>query len=113
MQSLLIKNSDFNADFSGSTLVTVVIENCKKVFCANAGDSRAIVARQCNKYIYLVNRNNWEVIRLSNDHKPDLPEEKKRILSFGGRVETVYDETGKSIGPFRVWLPKKRKIFIT
>lgn len=29
----------------------------------------------------------------------------------GGRIDTVYDEEGKSIGPLRVWLPKKRKIW--
>lgn len=47
LQAMLLKNIDFNADFSGSTLVTIVIEDNKRVTCANVGDSRAIVARQC------------------------------------------------------------------
>lgn len=47
MQSILGKNVDFNADFSGSTLVTIVIDGERNVTCANVGDSRAIVARQC------------------------------------------------------------------
>lgn len=43
---MLTKGNDFNADFSGSTLVTLIIENNKNLICANVGDSRAIVARQ-------------------------------------------------------------------
>lgn len=31
---------------------------------------------------------------------------------MGGRIDTVYDEDGRSVGPMRVWLPKKRKIKI-
>lgn len=50
IQSVLGKNIDFNADFSGSTLVTLVVESNKKITCANVGDSRAIVARQCTTY---------------------------------------------------------------
>ena len=47
IQNLLLKTTDFNSEFSGSTLVTLVIQNNKHVICANVGDSRAIVARQC------------------------------------------------------------------
>lgn len=39
----------------------------------------------------IVSKTNWEIIRLSNDHKPGLEEEKARILAQGGRIETVYD----------------------
>ena len=39
------------------------------------------------------------IIPLSNDHKPDLPEERRRIEQSGGRVDRIY-----GLGPFRVWL---------
>ena len=60
----------------------------------------------------LVNKQNWEVIRLSDDHKPSNEKEKKRILKAGGRVEKIKDEDGNSIGPYRVWLPKKRNFYL-
>ena len=47
---------------------------------ANAGDSRAVLFAE-NKRGYI------EPIPLSNDHKPDLEEEKKRIIKSGGRVD--------------------------
>ena len=46
------------------------------IFCANAGDSRAILGFK-----------NGKVIQLSYDHKPDNKEEKIRIEKAGGFVE--------------------------
>ena len=46
------------------------------IYCANSGDSRAI----------LVTKNN-QVIELSHDHKPDNDIELKRIKAAGGFVE--------------------------
>lgn len=46
----------------------------------------------------------FESVSLSRDHKPDDPEERKRIVSRGGRVETYLDENLKPMGPYRVWL---------
>lgn len=60
-----------------------------------------------------VNKHNWEVVRLSDDHKPNRDSEKKRIIGCGGRIEKVKDEDGIPIGPWRVWLPRKRKNLIT
>lgn len=43
----------------------------KKLYVANAGDSRCVLAR------------NGEAVALSYDHKPDNEEEKKRIEAAG------------------------------
>lgn len=48
-----------------------------KIYCANLGDSRAIVARG----------KNFDPFEYSHDHKPDCPKEKARILATGGRCE--------------------------
>ena len=58
------------------------------MYCANCGDSRAILITATGN-----------IIALSRDHKPDLFEEKKRIEQQGGRVDRVY-----GMGPYRVWL---------
>jgi serine/threonine protein phosphatase PrpC len=70
--------------------------NPEKLICANVGDSRAVLGRYIN--------NEWKHYDLSKDHKPNDKEEKKRILSKGGRVEPYRDENGEYLGPSRVWL---------
>ena len=37
------------------------------------------------------------------DFKPEIPEEKNRILLSGGVVEQIKNEFGIGIGPYRVW----------
>ena len=86
--SLSINSSTtFNSMESGSTVVLTFISD-NKIICANCGDSRAA----------LISENENKVIPLSRDHKPDLPEEKRRILECGGRVDKIF-----GMGPFRVW----------
>ncbi|KAF7635688.1 PPM-type phosphatase domain-containing protein [Meloidogyne graminicola] len=61
-------------DVSGSTAVVVLIkDNC--IYCANAGDSRAVVSVA------------GKALNLSTDHKPSNEEESKRIFAAGGWVE--------------------------
>lgn len=45
----------------------------------------------------------WEPLQLSRDHKPELEEEKERILACKGRVFPFTDHQGEDIGPHRVW----------
>jgi len=47
------------------------------VVVANLGDSRAVLARGTT------------ALRLSDDHKPNRPDEKKRIVKAGGKVLDV------------------------
>ncbi|XP_013681076.2 probable protein phosphatase 2C 75 isoform X1 [Brassica napus] len=64
------------AAISGSTAVAAVLTN-GNVVVANTGDSRAVLCR------------NGMAIPLSNDHKPDRPDERARIEAAGGRVLVV------------------------
>ena len=72
---------------SGSTAVVIHITK-EKIICANCGDSRAI----------LISDKNNGIIKMSRDHKPELSDEKKRIIASGGRVDKIY-----GVGPYRVW----------
>jgi len=59
----------------GSTACVCCVIGNKRVICANAGDSRAIIVKRDGNYI-----------ALSKDHKPGSPNELKRINDLGGRV---------------------------
>ena len=88
--SLTIENSNnFDIFCSGSTVVIVHISK-EKIICANCGDSRAILINSSERGI--------TALKLSRDHKPNLAEEKKRIIEAGGRVDRIY-----GMGPYRVW----------
>ena len=45
----------------------------------------------------------WRAVALSDDHKPERPDEKLRVLLNGGRVEQLSDALGRRGGPHRVW----------
>ena len=91
----IAKNSDIDANFSGTTCV-MVFQVGERLICGNVGDSRAI----------LVKGNT--VIPLSIDQKPDDPEESKRIIQNGGEI-SQFEEDGEKSGPFRVW--KKGEVY--
>lgn len=62
-------------DPSGATAVSVAVNlSTGKLFCANAGDSRAVLCRA------------GKALALSEDHKPDNPGESARITAAGGFV---------------------------
>ena len=65
------------ANFTGCT-ATVVLVTKTDYYCANAGDSRSVLARSGQGNLMLA---------LSEDHKPDNAEEKARIMAAGGFVE--------------------------
>lgn len=91
----------FDVHFSGSTCV-LLFHIGNKLICANTGDSRGILIRDddnCNS----IGSQRYSVIPLSNDHKPESEEERKRIESSGGEVDQ-YETEGIKDGPFRVWV---------
>jgi serine/threonine protein phosphatase PrpC len=76
--------------------------NGNKLYVANAGDSRSILISSSSSQ-----SQPFEVKQLSRDHKPDLDDEKDRILSMKGRIKSFVDSHGAPLGPKRVWLPKE------
>jgi len=90
-------NAAIDTKFSGTTaVVCAIIGNV--LTCANVGDSRVILGT-------VDAAGNLGVEEVSHDHKPDNPEEQKRIEASGGRVFAVQYEDGID-GPARVWLAK-------
>jgi serine/threonine protein phosphatase PrpC len=95
---------NLDVNFSGTTLVLVLIKG-SLLYCANVGDSRALVARQINDTAQNTSTGrHWMSIALSRDHKPDDKNESIRIQQCNGRVESYQDENGNPVGPARVWL---------
>ena len=88
------KSIKINTELSGSTCNLIFIFNNKNIICANLGDSRAIMIKKNN-----------EIIQLSRDHKPELKDEKDRILSMEGRIERK--PKNAKFGPFRIWLKEQ------
>lgn len=77
-----------NLRFSGSTCVSVLIVGTK-IFCANVGDSRAVLIRAQQAH-----SDSIVAIPLNRDHKADEPDEEQRILKSGGRVQPYRDING-------------------
>jgi len=89
-----------DADLSGTTAVVCLCRwersnpKCAKMFVANAGDSRAVLAKRSPDGMP-------KAENLSEDQKPDSPAELRRIKARGGFVSPPEEEWG---GPARVWL---------
>ena len=88
---------------SGSTGVAVLLQG-QKIWTANVGDSRAVIGRRrkgggaqgkAGKSAVA-----YDVQGLTEDQKPDTPEEQARILAAGGYVSPESPQ----FGPARVWL---------
>ena len=94
----------FNSYFSGTTCV-IVFQIGNNLITANVGDSRAILIYSDDPKDE--NLENSKVFKLSKDQKPELPEEKKRIIKNGGIVDQMLDKNKKRSGPFRVWAGKE------
>jgi len=65
---------------SGCTSDVAAVKTGEFVLVANAGDSRAILVQEKED-------GEVEAVELSQDHKPNLPGERKRIFAAGGIIE--------------------------
>jgi len=59
----------------GTTACVCVVVGGKRIVCANAGDSRAIIVKRDGTFV-----------PLSTDHKPGTEKEARRILELGGKI---------------------------
>ena len=101
-----LKNVDFDVFESGSTCC-LIIHIGTHIICANSGDSRALVVFDNPGNNNINNVDYWNAVPLSLDYKPELPEERNRILMSGGVVEQMKGDFGQRCGPFRVWIRGK------
>lgn len=98
-EDLLVYEHDTKC--SGATCVLVRVYD-SKIIISNCGDSRAVLGRTGSSNSFVL---------LSNDHKPDKPDERKRILACGGHLgsrQVLVNQPGKGpmnmpVGPCRVW----------
>ncbi len=80
-------------------MISVLFQE-NSLYVANTGDSRAIlISEKPGKLVDILD--DWEVVNLSRDHKPEIPSEKSRIEKNGGRVDAFRDINGKVLGPYR------------
>ena len=94
IEQSVIRNFRVDTEFSGTTLSMAIIRG-NRITGVNIGDSRVIIGKTVEGRIVEE--------EFTHDHKPDLPEEKKRIVEAGGRVFAVEYDDGID-GPPRVWL---------
>jgi len=67
--------------FDAGTAAVVVVFTPMYIICANAGDCRSILCKRRG-----TTYNSIDIVPLSSDHKPDNPEEERRIVNAGGSV---------------------------
>jgi serine/threonine protein phosphatase PrpC len=90
-----LARSKINTTFSGTTLV-FGFRMGDVLYVGNVGDSRCVLASDSASG--LVTK------ALSWDQKPEVEEERSRIIARGGRVHTLQVPPGEDPGPLRVWL---------
>ena len=96
VDNTLRKDASIDAELSGTTAVVclfVLEATGMVIYTANAGDSRATIGQKAPSGMKHHN--------LSEDQKPDSPQEMKRIQKAGGHVSPPEEEWG---GPARVWI---------
>ncbi|KAL3920035.1 MAG: hypothetical protein SGILL_003460 [Bacillariaceae sp.] len=67
-------------EISGGCTASVVLQRGSKVYVANAGDSRSFLV------VYRPSKKTVEIVYISREDKPHLPDEMKRVEECGGQV---------------------------
>ena len=122
-----LEKADFDCSLSGryflfSTQIMVLLTPTS-IFTCNIGDSRAVLGTgtspgacsisrshllsnsEFSKAKFLRSQSYFRYLipyQLSKDHKPNDPEESRRVCEFGGRVDRVYNSSGIAVGPYRI-----------
>ncbi|KRX03231.1 Protein phosphatase 2C (PP2C)-like domain [Pseudocohnilembus persalinus] len=119
----------FDTHTSGSTCIAVHIYD-NKIYCANTGDSRAILCsidqfsdnkdkliinqqsiiqdqEQISQQKITINEKQWTITQLSTDQTPNNQNEKQRIIEAGGQILQQRSKLGFLTGPERVWVKYK------
>jgi serine/threonine protein phosphatase PrpC len=68
------------AEISGGCTASVILQRNSKVYVANAGDSRSFLV------VYRANTQTVQVLYISREDKPNLPDERARVEQMGGEV---------------------------
>ena len=95
---LMLNDSSLDINFSGCTMVTIIISG-NICTCGNIGDCRAIIGR---------NTTTWEAIPLSNDHNLNKKKERERILQCNARIDEEIDQNGKPTGIEKIYIGNER-----
>jgi serine/threonine protein phosphatase PrpC len=110
-----LTSCDIDVRCSGATCVLVAIYNGNERGHGNAPGGAHLVAYNCGDSRAVLGRRNstggFVAMALTNDHKPEKPEERKRILSCGGHLgcrQVMVNQPGRGpmsmpVGPCRVW----------
>lgn len=118
LETALLADASIDTEFSGTTAVIGTLRK-RTLTVANIGDSRVIIGRKetggsgssaaaggaggRSAAAGAGSGAGIVAVPVTDDHKPDRPDEEKRIVARGGRVFAVEYEDGID-GPPRVWL---------
>lgn len=77
------------AEISGGCTASIILQRGSKLYVANAGDSRSFVV------VYRANTKTANVIYISREDKPNLPDERERVEKAGGEVLIPHSGTSR------------------
>jgi serine/threonine protein phosphatase PrpC len=78
-ERVFIADAQREGQGDGTTATVILIEPAtSRLFAAQLGDSRAVLGQRIGP--------DWQAVALTKDHKPQDPEEKRRVEAVGGEV---------------------------